>query len=188
MSTHYATLTKVLASELFDGCLNKFGVREEITDETTESDRLLTDGRNYVCVYVNDDGFIDAFVRYARNGAPTKVLNAVAAAFDTDIVSEYEPQYWGFDTEEEWEAWNMDIARKDEDEFYLELLKFLRGEPNDIRPGSIGMCHAEIAKTLVETDLHSCRRQTKASFWNQSTTVTMQSTSFSVRRKLLRQR
>ena len=32
--------------------------------------------------------------------------------------------------------------------FHDELLKYLRGEPNDIRPGTIGMIRAEIARML----------------------------------------
>jgi len=44
------------------------------------------------------------------------------------------------------------MSQKYEEEFHIELLKYLRGEPNDIRPGTIGMCQAEIARTLVEKD------------------------------------
>jgi hypothetical protein len=64
---------------------------------------MLTDGRNYLWVYIDDDGFV-SFTRYAPNGNPGKILSAVDEAFETYIASEYEPQYWGFDTEEEWEA------------------------------------------------------------------------------------
>jgi hypothetical protein len=49
-----------------------------------------------------------ALVRLTRYGGndPGKILKALANVFDTDIASEYEPQYWGFDTQEEWErAW-----------------------------------------------------------------------------------
>jgi hypothetical protein len=107
-----------------------------INDETTESLRSLTDGRNYVWGHVNDDGFIDRFNRYERN-APDKILNAVAAAFDTQ-----------FDTEEEWETLND--YQKHEDQFYHELLKFLNGEVYDIQPKE--MYRAKIAKTLVDHD------------------------------------
>ena len=48
-------------------------------------------------------------------------------------------------------AWRK-MSQKAEEEFHIELLKYLRGEPNDIRPGTIGMCQAEIARTLVEKD------------------------------------
>ena len=153
MSTDYRLLKKVPACDLFDGRLEEFGVREHVKPEaTTEKSRLLTDGRNYLWVYIDDDGFVGCLTRYAPNGAPGKILNALANVFDTDIVSEYEPQFWGFDTQEEWDAWMEKMSQKAEEEFHIELLKYLRGEPNDIRPGTIGMCQAEIARTLVEKD------------------------------------
>ena len=38
------------------------------------------------------------------DGQSKPILGAIAEAFSTDIFSEYEPQYWGYDTQEEWEA------------------------------------------------------------------------------------
>jgi hypothetical protein len=153
MSSDYRLLKNVPARDLFDGRLEECGVREHVKPEaTTEKSRLLTDGRNYLWVYIGDDGFVGRLTRYAPNGAPGKILNALANVFDTDIVSEYEPQFWGFDTQEEWDAWEEKISQKYEEEFHIELLKYLRGEPNDIRPGTIGMCKAEIARTLIEKD------------------------------------
>ena len=151
MSTDYRLLGKVPACDLFDGHLEEFGVREHVKLEaTTEKSRLLTDGRNYLWVYIDDNGFVGCLTRYAPNGAPGKILNPLV--FDTDIVSEHEPQFWGFDTQEEWEACMEKMSQKYEEEFHIELLKYLRGVPNDIRPGTIGMCQAQIAKTLVEKD------------------------------------
>ena len=34
---------------------------------------------------------------------PVFILSAVCQAFDTHIFSEYEPKFWGFDTQEEWD-------------------------------------------------------------------------------------
>ena len=42
-----------------------------------------------------------------------------------------------------------DRIDQDEDNFYNEVVKFVRGEGHDIRPGTIGMIMAEIAKRLV---------------------------------------
>ena len=153
MSTDYRLLRQVPACDLFDGRLEEFGVREHVKPEaTTEKSRLLTDGGNYLWVYMDDEGFVHLLTRYAPNGDPGNILNALANVFDTDIVSEHEPQYWGFDTQEEWDACMEKMSQKAEEEFHIELLKYLRGEPNDIRPGTIGMCQAEIARTLVEKD------------------------------------
>ena len=59
MSTNYCLLRKVPACDLFDGRLEEFGVREHVNPETTtETSRLLTDGRNYLWVYIDDEGFV----------------------------------------------------------------------------------------------------------------------------------
>jgi hypothetical protein len=138
MSTSYCLLKKVRACELFDGRLEAFGIREHVNDETTERRRCLTDGRNYVWVCMDESGdWVEVLTRYAGN-ASGKILNAVAEAFETDIVSEYEPQFWGFDTQEEWDAWQNELAREHEKEFCAALLKFLRGESHGIRRGTNG--------------------------------------------------
>jgi hypothetical protein len=147
MSTDYCPLKKVPACDLFDGRLEAFGVREHVEPgETAKKIRFLTDGRNYLWVHVDDNGFIDRLTRRGLN-APGKILKAVAAAFETDIVSEHEPQFWGFDTQEEWDACMERMSREDEERFHLELLKYLRGEPS-----TIGVIRGEIAKKLVEND------------------------------------
>ena len=152
MSTDYRPLKEIAACDLFDGRLEEFGVRVHVKqDEETggEEVRMLTDGCNYLWVYSDDDGFV-FFTRYMPNGNPGKILNAIAEIFDADIVSEYEPQYWGFETEEEWDAAVNKRAEEHEREFYIELLKYCRGEPNNIKPGTAGMAMADIAKKLGE--------------------------------------
>jgi hypothetical protein len=121
MSTDFKALKEIRASDLFDGRLEKFGVREHIkADETTELNRCLTDGRNYVWVCIAEDGLVGILTTYRWN-APATILNAVEAAFDTKIFSEHEPQYWGFETEEEWKA-DWERANKAADErFHLGL-------------------------------------------------------------------
>lgn len=152
MSTDYRLLKDVLARDLFDGRLEVFGVHEDFSDKTTEQGRLLTDGRNYLWLYIDDAGFVSCLTRYLPNGAPNKILNAIAEAFDTGIASEYEPQFWGFETQEEWDAWQLEIEKEYAEEFYREILKYVQGKPNLIRPDTIGMIKAEIAKKLVEDD------------------------------------
>src|SRR5271166_2123698 len=123
MSNDYRPLEKVRACDLFDGRLEAFGVREEIVlDGTTEGTRCLTDGRNYLWAYINDDGLVSSLTRYFPGGAPGKILKAIAEACDTDIVSEYQPQYWGFDTQAEWDAAEEQMSRKADERFHAELL------------------------------------------------------------------
>jgi hypothetical protein len=152
MSTDYRPLKKVRACELFDGRLEAFGVREHFNKETDATHRMLTDGCNYLHVSIDENGCVEGLRRYFPNGHPGKILNAMGEAFDTYIASEHEPQYWGFDTEEEWHADLAAISREEKEKFHVEVLKFIRGEPNNIQPGTNGMITAEIAKKLVEKD------------------------------------
>jgi hypothetical protein len=150
MSTYYALSKKVSARDLLCGRLDSsFGIREKVAPDTTDRKRCLTDGRNYLWVHLTEDGFVGSLTRYGAN-APGKILAAISEAFETDVFSEHEPQYWGFDTKEEWDAaWKKmnDLAR---DQFYADVCAYIRGEPNNIELGAIGEIQAKIAKTLVE--------------------------------------
>jgi hypothetical protein len=103
MSTSYGFSKEISANDLFDGRLAAYGVRENVSENTTETSRALTDGRNYLRVEIRD-GLVSCFTRYAQNGDPGKILEAITDAFNVKIVSEHEPQAWGFDTQEEWDA------------------------------------------------------------------------------------
>jgi hypothetical protein len=151
MSTDYRPLKKILAPDLLDGRLEEFGIREHVTSDSTERCKCLTDGRNFVWVYVDDDNLVSSLVRYGAN-SPNKILSAVADLFDTDIFSEHQPQFWGFDTQAKWDAWRQTIADEYQRKFRVEVHKYLRGEPNHIKPGTNGMIEAEIAAKLVAQD------------------------------------
>jgi len=135
-------------ADTFDGRLAGFEVIEHINSETSPTSRCLFDGDSYVWVYADPDGIVIRITRFAGNSA-SYVIAAIANVFDIDIASEYEPEYWGFNSQEEWDEWLEKIRKEDDDLFYDKLLKFLAGEPCDIRPGTTGMKWAEIAKELV---------------------------------------
>ena len=129
--------------------LNRFGIREakaaakwdfgpKASEDTSDINKCLTDGRNFMWVHIDGDGFISTLTRYFPNGAPGRILRAISEAFDTDIFSEYEPQFWGFDTQEEWDAWQEAHAKKRDDEFYSHLVKYVSDKPNGIRSGTVG--------------------------------------------------
>ena len=46
------------------------------------------------------------------------------------------------------------MAKQHEDKFYVELMKYLRGEPADITPGTNGHMWAEAAKELIAAEPH----------------------------------
>jgi hypothetical protein len=150
MSTDYRTQKRIRMADLGDGRLEEFGVRAAV-EPIQSSARYLTDSHNYVWVFGNKSGFVDMITCYGFNN-PTKILQAIAEAFGTDIFSEHEPQFWGFQTQEEWDAAWGARTKELQDEFYLELLKFACNEPNRIKPGTKQEIDAKIAKRLVEAD------------------------------------
>ena len=95
------------------------------------------------------EGLVPGFNRHGIN-APQYIFQAIADEFGVDIVSEHAPQYWGYETTEEWDAASAAMAEQDEHNFYNEVVMFARGEGgHDLRPGTIGMMKAEIAKRLI---------------------------------------
>ncbi len=147
MSTDYRPLTPIYFTDLFDGRLESAGVHEPPTEDRSSRERCLTDGRNFLWVFCDDKG-LASFTRRGWN-APDRILRVIAEKFDVDIVSEYEPEYWGYETEEEWHAAWEAMGEKDVQDFYDEVVKFVRGESHNIEPGTIGMTQAEIAKRLA---------------------------------------
>jgi len=112
MSTYYSLIKKIPGDDVFDGRLEEFGIREHIVpDQTTNTYRCLTDGRDYVWVRLDDAGFF-----WSVRGI-SKILWTVADVFETDIVSEHQPQFWGFDTQEEWDAAMEQMAKESEEKF-----------------------------------------------------------------------
>ncbi len=55
--------------------------------------------------------------------------------------------------------------KEHEDHYHKEMMKFLRGEPSDITPGTIGMQKSEIAKKLVESDPTLLLEENKERFY-----------------------
>jgi len=149
MSTSFHLSDKVSVRDLFGGRLEKFGVREHVNPETSEGHRILTDGNNYLHVYMADDGFVACLTRFGWN-VSGNILGAIIETFDIEIFSEYEPKYWGFETQQEWDAAWEEMADQQHNEFYVDVCAYVRGEPNKICPGSYRETQAKIAKALVE--------------------------------------
>jgi hypothetical protein len=139
MSTDYILSRNVKAEDLFSGCLDAFGIREHITSNR----RCLTDGHNYLWAYMSHDGSVSCFSAHGPDKSG-KILDAIRELFEIDIFSKHEPQYWGFNTQEEWDA----AKNQARNELYADVCAYVRGEPNNIKSGAIG----EIAKALVGID------------------------------------
>jgi hypothetical protein len=148
MSTMYRPLKDLLFAEIFNGRLEKYDIREKVQPDSTETRRYLA-GSDGVLIVYREENATCTFERAGFTAVPWAVFDALAEEFDTEFVSEHDHRFWGFATEEEWDAFNEKIARKYEDEFYKDLLHYVRGEPHGLSPGTIGMIKADIAKTIV---------------------------------------
>jgi hypothetical protein len=149
VSVYFKSKKKISMSKLFDGRLQNVGVREEIVaGDTTATARCLTDGTNYVWVNGDDNGVSFTLYNVLAN-TPSRIFDAVCRAFKTDILSEHQPEYWGFKSEAAMNAYHERLAQKHRNAFYRDLIKYLRGEPHGLVRGTIGADQAKIAKKLV---------------------------------------
>ena len=64
MSTHFRPLIPIRMADLFDGRLESLGVHEHHSKEATPNSKCLSDGRNFLWVYGNEEGLVDSFSRY----------------------------------------------------------------------------------------------------------------------------
>jgi hypothetical protein len=126
MTTDYRLSNKIRLSDLIDGRLEQFGVREKIVSgETTNRTKRLTDGHDDLLAFADRHGFVKSLTRCGdfingsllvviRKGSLIKfpmgdvgvqpILEAIEKAFDTNTFSEFQPEYWGYGTQEEWNA------------------------------------------------------------------------------------
>src|ERR1700730_10749008 len=141
MSTDYRSTQKIRFDELFDGRLSKYGIHEYLeSQDTTEQCRCLTNAYDYLWCYGDELGILRSMTRRAFKTSKG-IVTAISEIFDTEILCEHDPRYWGFATEEEWDAAWEEQGKKDRDEFYGELLKHLRGSPKHIERGTNGIAH-----------------------------------------------
>ena len=129
MSTHFIALPPVRFADLFDGRLDRLGVTERVSEVTTDDWRCLTDGNGTLWISVNKNGSA-SFKLTAQGGAPGYILSTVEKVFDTEIVSEYEAKYWGFESHEEWKRWEAKRYEEEDGRLYENMLKYVRGARN----------------------------------------------------------
>lgn len=153
MSTSYRSLTPLRFEDLFGDALAACGLREVVDPrDTTPTARCLSDGTNFLWIYADEAGFVSVMVRCKLLNAVDGILSAIEEAFGVEIVSEHQPQFWSFVDQEVWDKAQREIARKQQDAFYADLLLYVANQPNGIRPGTIGEQQAQIARELAEKD------------------------------------
>jgi hypothetical protein len=98
MTTDYRPMKWIRFADLADGRLEAFGVWEHfVPGATSDNAKCLTDGDGHLWVHAGCNGFIESITIYgdSDNGS---ILAAIGKAFNTEIFSEFEPAYWGYDT------------------------------------------------------------------------------------------
>lgn len=110
MSTNYWPNGTISMSELFDGRMERFNIREHLNSEVTECQRCLTDGSNFVWVLRDDAGNVDVVTRYCLNAVST-ILSAIGQVFATAFISEDDEEGRTFDSNEARYAWLDEQAR-----------------------------------------------------------------------------
>ena len=134
MSSTFAPIPGIAFEQIFDGRLEKYGVREDMDTSTTESRRFLAGRDGFLEVHRDGNGK-SIFIR--RGLVPWSIFDALAEEFEVQFVGESDYRFWGFASEEEMDAFWDRKDKEAEDKFYNELLKYLRGEPNCIESASV---------------------------------------------------
>jgi hypothetical protein len=118
MGSKYKAKKNIRAGEMFDGRLEKFGIRED--GQASENYRCLTDGESCGGVVIDGTGNVTGFQREWNDKwtSPEKILSAISDTFKTQIFNRREPEYSGLDSEEEKAAWR---ARQSEIEEWLAI-------------------------------------------------------------------
>ena len=148
MSTHYRTIPEIQFCHLLDGRLKKYGIKERREPDGT----LRLEGPDGIFeVWQLDDGYC-LFTSPSWRGLAWSILDAIAEEFEVEWVNEHDHRFWGFATKREWFDWNKKEAKKDEDKFYRDLIRYLRGQRHGLERGTVGREKAIIAKRLVKKD------------------------------------
>ncbi len=152
MSTDFRLVKEVSFKEVFDGRLEPFGIREEyIIGSTSRNSRALTDGRDHLWVYGKET--VQILTRYGRN-CPNYILEVIAKIFNTNLWSEHDPQFWGFETQKEMDAHEMAAVAHTRKLRYEKLLTIAKDRNADPTERESTIAQAAIAKELMEESPH----------------------------------
>lgn len=151
MSTVYILEEQINFEELLDGRLEPYGIYEEYREGyTSEHLRVLSDGSNFLWVYGKQT--VESMTRYGSN-AVEHILGVISKVFDTEIISEYDPQFWGFKTIEEQDQAELLKAKTYRRHWYEQMMNFAMDRPHKLKPGTDEFEDAEIVKELVAENL-----------------------------------
>ena len=147
MFTDYRLNKKLSIEKIFDGRLERFGVHETFVAEAKPEWRCLTDGNSVL--WIEGDEEIDCLLGFGMFNATEKILTAIEEAFDAQIFSEHQPQFWGNETENEWRCDRRKTAEEIRAKLNIMIMRHVRGESLNIEPYSGFRPVVNIAKDLI---------------------------------------
>jgi len=147
MFTDYRLNKKLSIEKVFDGRLERFGIHETCVAEAKPDWRCLTDGNSVL--WVEGDEEIDCLLGFGMFNVTEKILTAIEEAFDAEIFSEHQPQFWGNETEDEWRCDRRKLAEEIQTKLNNLIMRYVRGESLNIEPYSSFMPVVNIAKDLI---------------------------------------
>jgi hypothetical protein len=147
MFTDYRLNKTLWIEEIFDGRLERFGIHETFVAEATPDWRCLTDGNSVLWVEGYEE--IEFLLGFGMFNATEKILTAIEKAFDVEIISEHQQQYWGKEGEEECRCDRREVAEEVQAKLNILIMRYVRGESPNIELNSSFMPVANIAKDLI---------------------------------------
>ena len=152
--------------EVFDGRLAKYGINEIVKDgRSSETERCLTDGFDSVWVYGHVSPSPGCSIDYRFDDAPG-IYVRLQQLFQTEVLSDNEPQYWGFDSHEDWDNHLAKQAERERNRLYDDLVNFLTLRAHPFQKDTVGMGKALVAHELVVNDPTYLDVRRKSEFLN----------------------
>jgi hypothetical protein len=119
----------LLVPDLFDGRLQRYGVYELLDAKSAATSRSLFDGRNKVRIEGGAGSQVTQIAIWGSNIA-SNIFEAIREACGVKIVTEHDPEYWGFKTDQEWRT-ALSVERHQH--FIVEFQKYFNGQSNQIK-------------------------------------------------------
>jgi hypothetical protein len=140
------------SSLLSDGSLGASGITEHQSPYVDNKvERCLVEGENRLWAEITPAGNV-MFLECGVGHDPSKILDKLRELSGSDIVSEFEAEYWGLETQEELDDFHKAQTDRYRQELYQDLLRYTLGRPGLFEWKEFDYYKAEIAKHLIAKD------------------------------------
>ena len=134
---------------LSDDSLGASGITEHQSPYVDNKvERCLVEGENRLWAEITPKGNV-MFLECGVGHDPSKILEKLSELSGSKIVSEFEPEYWGLETQEELDDFHKAQTDRYRQELYQELLRYALGRPVRVELEELVHHKAGIAKQLI---------------------------------------